>query len=175
MAESDLSAEVNATTVLPAPSLLSATATDNGNVDLSWTNKDDSIDGGIDVDRSTDGFSTVNTVTSGLSPSATTYTDTSTSGGEIYEYRIERNTDHATATSETATVKTINQIGTAKIRSGSTIYNVPVYSLDSFTDNWLRVRLSDGTVGAMMPIDSTGSIFRTRRASNGNIYGIKTK
>jgi hypothetical protein len=105
MAESDLSAEVNATTVLPAPSNLSATTNDNGNVDLSWTNNDDSSDGGIDVERSTDGFSTVNTVTSGLSPSATTYTDTSTSGGETYEYRIERNTDHAKATSGTTSIR----------------------------------------------------------------------
>jgi hypothetical protein len=50
MAESDLSNEVNATTVLPAPSNLSASVT-NGDVTLSWVNNDDSTDGGIDIER----------------------------------------------------------------------------------------------------------------------------
>jgi hypothetical protein len=100
MAESVLSSEVAPTTVLPAASNLSATA-NNSNIDLSWSNNDDSPDGGIDVERSTDGFLTVTTVVSGLSTSTTSYTDSSVSQGETYAYRIERNTDHATATSGT--------------------------------------------------------------------------
>lgn len=50
MAESDLSSEVNATTVLPAPSNVDATYS-GGDVDVTWTNNDDSSDGGIDVER----------------------------------------------------------------------------------------------------------------------------
>jgi len=100
MAESDLSTEVNAVTVLPAASAPSASV-DAGTeeVALSWTNNDDSTDGGIDVERSTDGFSTITTAASGLSPSTTSFTDSSISAAESYEYRIERNTNHAAATS----------------------------------------------------------------------------
>ena len=104
MAESDLSNEVNATTVLPAASNLTTIVNNNDNVDLSWTNNDDSIDGGIDVERSSDGGSTWNDLVTGLSPSTTSYEDTSASVGNTYKYRIERNTDHATATSVTATI-----------------------------------------------------------------------
>lgn len=106
MVESDLSAEVNAVTVLTAGSSLSTTTTD-GDVYLSWTNNDDSPDGGIGVERSTDGFSTVTTVASALSPSTTSYTDTTVSDNQTYEYRIERNTDHETATS--ASVRLIGE------------------------------------------------------------------
>jgi len=110
MAESGLSNEVNATTVLPAASNVSASTNSNGNIDVTWTNNDDSTDGGIDVERSTDSFSTANTVVTGLSPSTTSYTDTTVSDGKTYEYRIERNTDHATATSATASVTTAQSI-----------------------------------------------------------------
>lgn len=112
MAESDLSSEVNATTILPAPTI-GTPSYSNGEVTVPWTNNDDSPDGGIDVERSTDGFSTVTTVASGLSPSTESYTDTTVTEGMTYEYRIERNTDHATATSGTASVSTIQITATA--------------------------------------------------------------
>lgn len=51
MVESDLSSEVNATTVLPAASGVDAAVNSNGNVVVEWTNNDDSADGGIDVER----------------------------------------------------------------------------------------------------------------------------
>lgn len=70
-------------------------------VSISWTNNDNSPDGGIDIERSTDSFATVNTVASGLSSTTTSYTDSTVSTNTIYEYRVERNTDHATATSTT--------------------------------------------------------------------------
>jgi hypothetical protein len=95
--ESSLSDEISATTVLPRPSNLSETK-NNGEIDLSWTNNDNSANGGIDVERSTDG-STWSTIASGLSTSTNSYTDTSVSGGTSYNYRIERNTNHATAIS----------------------------------------------------------------------------
>jgi hypothetical protein len=102
MAESDLSTEVSATTELPSPSGLSASSPDGQTeIDLSWTVNDNSSDGTIDVERSSDGGSTWANVTTGLSPSTNSYTDTSVSTGTTYKYRIERNTDHATATSET--------------------------------------------------------------------------
>lgn len=106
MAESDLSSEVQATTVLPAATGLSG-AESNGDVELSWTNNDDSSDGGIDVERSTDGFSTANTVASGLAPTTTSYTDTTVSEGTAYEYRVERNTDHATIDSLSSEVSVL--------------------------------------------------------------------
>jgi len=99
MAESALSAEVNGVTVLPSPTIGTVSVDSDGNVVVPWTNNDDSPDGGIDVERSTDGFASVTTVVSGLAPSTTSYTDTSVSGGTTYEYRIERSTDHASATS----------------------------------------------------------------------------
>lgn len=170
MAESDLSTEVNSTTVLPAATGLSGTES-NGSIDLSWTNNDDSADGVIDVERSTDGFSTVNTVASGLATTTTNYTDTTVSSGVTYEYRIERNTDHATATSSSATV--ITSIGEARIdKSGATL-RVPIYDKSTITDNWLRVRVGN-TVGVLRPIDKTGEPLRARSPSD-TIVGIETK
>lgn len=94
-----LSAEVTATTELPAASGVSASASSGSQIVVSWTVNDDSPDGGIDVERSTDGFSTATTVASGLSPTTSSYTDPSPPLNTAVEYRIERNTDHATATS----------------------------------------------------------------------------
>jgi len=54
MAESDLSSEVNARTVLPAPTIGDPSVDSDGNVVVSWTNNDDSTDGGIDVERFSD-------------------------------------------------------------------------------------------------------------------------
>jgi len=170
MAESPISAEVNATTVLPAPSSLSATVNSNNNVDLSWTNNDDSSDGGIDVERSTDGFSTVNTVASGLATTATSHTDTTVSEGVEYRYRIERNTDHATATSGTTTV--VIPIAEARIDNAGTTLKVPIYDPSTISDDWLRVRVS-GSVGVLRPVSKSGEPLRARSPSN-TIVGVKT-
>lgn len=102
---SDLSNEVSATTVLAAPSIGEPTF-DSGAVVVPWTNNDNSSDGGIDIERSSDGGASWSSVSTGLSPSTKDYSDSTVSQGKTYEYRIERNTDHATATSGTATVKT---------------------------------------------------------------------
>ncbi|PHQ43954.1 hypothetical protein Z052_02095 [Halorubrum sp. C191] len=89
------------TTDLPPPSAPTLDA-DSGDVTLTWTNQDNSTDGGIDVERSTDNFATVTTVASGLAPSTTTHTDTPPSETN-YDYRVVRYTDHATATSGVGT------------------------------------------------------------------------
>jgi hypothetical protein len=173
MAESDLSSEVNATTVLPAPSNVSGSFS-SGSISISWTNNDDSSDGGIDVERSSDGGSTWSDVTTGLAPSTTSYDDLSITSGESYQYRIERNTDHATATSSpSGTIQTLNQIGTARIDNAGTTLNVPVYSTDTVSETWLRVELSDGTVGALRPLAKSGEPLRAEK--DGTVYGIETK
>lgn len=73
-------------------------------VEVTWTNNDDSPDGNIDIERSSDGGSSWTTIASGLSTSATSYTDSSVSSGTDYQYRIERNTGHASSTSGAASV-----------------------------------------------------------------------
>lgn len=170
MAESDLSTEVNATTILPAATGLSMSES-NGVVDLSWTNNDDSSDGDIEVERSTDGFSTVNTVASGLAITATSYTDTTASEGVIYEYRVERNTDHATETSSAK--KIITSIGEARIDKSGTALRVPIYDPSTITDNWLRVRLN-GSVGVLRPVSESGETLRARSPSD-TIVGVETR
>nr|WP_144049974.1 fibronectin type III domain-containing protein [Halorubrum sp. C191] len=100
-------ASVSAVTPLPSASSLAAVESAQDEATASWSNEDNSSDGSIAVERSTDGFSSVTTVASGLSPSTTSYVDTTVEGTETYAYRIERSTDHATATSGTASV-TIN-------------------------------------------------------------------
>lgn len=67
----------------------------------------------------------------------------------------------------------LNQVGTIRIDNGS-IFDVPVYSLDTVQDDWLRVRLEDGTVGALMPLDASGEQLRVRD-SDGSVWGIKTE
>lgn len=100
-------ASVSGVTPLPSASSLAVVESAQDEATASWTNEDNSSDGSIAVERSTDGFSSVTTVAGGLSPSTTEYVDTTVDGTETYEYRIERTTDHATATSGTASV-TIN-------------------------------------------------------------------
>lgn len=91
-----------AVTLLPAPSTPSATLTDDVAVDLEWTPADNSSDGGIDIERSTDGFTTIATVTT-LSSDASSYTDSNIDYNTTYNYRVERTTDHATVTSGAVT------------------------------------------------------------------------
>ncbi|MFT4893085.1 MAG: WD40 repeat protein [Candidatus Nanohaloarchaea archaeon] len=67
----------------------------------------------------------------------------------------------------------LNQVGTIRIDNGS-IFDVPVYSLDTVQDDWLRVRLEDGTVGALMPLGASGEQLRVRD-SDGSVWGIKTE
>lgn len=98
MAESAPSTQVAVTSTLPAGTI-GTVSESSGDIDVPWTKADDSTDGDWDVERSTDGGSSWNTITSGLSPSTTSYTDTTAQRGTTYVYRVERNTNHAEATS----------------------------------------------------------------------------
>lgn len=74
-------------------------------IEITWTNNDDSSDGGISIDRSSDSGSTWTTIASGLSVSTTSYTD-NPSGSDSYRYRVIRDTAHTTAISaETSDVQ----------------------------------------------------------------------
>jgi len=104
MVESDLSSEVNATTVLPAPTLGTPFADTNSEIVVPWTKEDDSSDGSHGVERATNGGS-FQSVASGLSASTEEYaTGTAVPGTDTYTYRVIRSTDHATATSGTVDV-----------------------------------------------------------------------
>jgi len=102
MVESSLSSEMSAVTILPAPSGLSESI-NAGVVTLSWTNNDDSVDGNIIVQRSADGGSTYTDVAT-IAYDATSYSETPPSGQSTYDYRIKRETDHASATSNVVSV-----------------------------------------------------------------------
>lgn len=92
------SGQLAATTILPGPSGLSVShATTEGELDMSWTNNDDSSDGDINIYRSTDG--TKGSIIAQISYLDTSYTDTGLSDGERYYYTIERQTDHRTSSS----------------------------------------------------------------------------
>lgn len=97
--ETGISAEVTATTLLPAPSSLSGSYdTSNDENNLSWTKNDNSSDGGVSVERSTDDGSSWSTIASGFAPSTTSVTDPSLPSGETdYKYRVVRSTPHATS------------------------------------------------------------------------------
>lgn len=106
MAESDLSTQIDAVTVLPAPSGVS-TSTTTSDVTITWTNNDDSSDGNITVEKSTDGGTSWSDATTTLAPSDTSYTDTSVTQGDTYQYRVTRVTDHTEATSSSVSA-TVN-------------------------------------------------------------------
>jgi len=98
---SSLSNEASITLPLPEPTAPTATVdTANLEVDLTWSLPDNSTDGGVTVERSSDGGS-FQVVFNG-SPSTTTYTDTNPPN-EPLAYRVKRDTPHATATSPATT------------------------------------------------------------------------
>lgn len=96
--------ENTAVTQLPAPTGLSASINGNEDVDLSWTVNDNNGSGDIDVERSVNNFSNISTISGGESPNATDYLDTGVTSGTTYQYRIERNTAHASATSSSVSI-----------------------------------------------------------------------
>lgn len=100
--ESDLSNEDDATTDLPEPAIGDTYYyQQTQEIEVPWTINDNSGDGGVDIERSTDDGDTWSTIATGLDPGSSPYYDSDVPLGETYTYRIERNTDHATATSGT--------------------------------------------------------------------------
>lgn len=104
-----LSNEVSAVTILPVPGSVTATDDPSG-IEVTWSKEDDSSDGGFAIERSADGGSTWSTVTTGLSTGTTSYTDTTTSPGERYLYRVVRNTDDASSTSSSDAATTLASV-----------------------------------------------------------------
>lgn len=66
---------------------------------LSWSNQDDSPDGTIAIERSSDDGSTWSDIATGIDPAKEFYVDSSVTSDNDYTYRIRRETDHVTATS----------------------------------------------------------------------------
>ena len=145
-------------------------------VDLTWTNNDDSPDGGIDIERSTDGGSTWDDLITGLSVSTESYTDTTILAEGTYDYRIERNTDHTSATSSSVDifVSVVTQIGTLQMDKDGTVSDIPLYSLDSYSETWLRADDGNGNTGALHITDAIGEPLRARDPTDGTVVGIET-
>jgi hypothetical protein len=126
--ESSVSSQVNATTVLSAPSSLASSGEE-----LSWTLNDDSVDGSVKVRRSADGGSTWSEIAS-LAYDATAYTDTSAADDATYLYEIERDTTHTAALSSTVTLSARKPTSHAKqITSSATRLVTLVASPSSYT------------------------------------------
>jgi len=88
------------TTTLPAATSVSASVdVDAKEIDLSWQPQDDNPTGDQDVERRRDGGSWTTVASVGVNDGS--YTDTTATVAETYQYRIERNTDDATTTSGT--------------------------------------------------------------------------
>ena len=102
-----VSNEASATTDLPTPTLNALDAATLREVTLSYALTDNSTDGDVLVERSTDGGSTWSTVETITDLSATTFTDTGLLDGEQYTYRLTRRTDHASTLSGTLAATTI--------------------------------------------------------------------
>jgi len=80
---------------------LDALINDRGNVVLEWQRVDDSVDGAITIQRSSDSGETWNTLDT-VAYDTTTYEDTTVTTGDEYYYRIVRYTDHTQQTSSKA-------------------------------------------------------------------------
>ena len=103
---SDLDGEVTTTTPLPSPSLDSASAfTDD--ITVSWTLPDNSSDGNVAVQLSTDGGSTWSDAAT-ITELSTTSTTLSESADGTPLLRVERNTGHKTAYSGALEVTSTN-------------------------------------------------------------------
>jgi fibronectin type 3 domain-containing protein len=104
--ETDPSNEADAITVLPAPTL-SLDASVEDEITVSYTFTDDSGDGDLLLERSSDGGSTWTTAATVTTLSNGSYTDTGLNDGTTYTYRGTRNTDHASSVSGTPAATTI--------------------------------------------------------------------
>lgn len=78
-----------AATILPSPTLDTATAVDADTVDLSWTKNDNNGSGEYEIYRSTDG-TLGSLIADAISPSATTYQDDALEEGTTYYYTVRR-------------------------------------------------------------------------------------
>ncbi|UIO98905.1 hypothetical protein Hbl1158_10200 [Halobaculum sp. CBA1158] len=105
--DSALSNEAEGTTPLPAPSIDSLDDSTQREITVTYSLNDNATDGDVLIERSTDGGATWSAVATITDLSATEWTDTGLDDGTEYSYRVTRRTDHAEATSGTATATTI--------------------------------------------------------------------
>lgn len=61
--------------------------------------------------------------------------------------------------------------------SDGTMFELPLYDINdmSQSDTWFRAELSDGTVVCAKPVDKTGEVIRSRRPSDGQVYGLESQ
>lgn len=104
---SPVSNEVATTTDLPAPTLDSLDASIEDEVTVTYSLSDNSTDGDVLIERSTDGGSTWAQAGTVSDLSATSFTDTGRPDGTTHTYRVTRRTDHAEAQSGTASATTV--------------------------------------------------------------------
>jgi hypothetical protein len=105
--DSQLTAEVNASTPLPAPTHETLDKSTPREVRIGYTLNDNSTDGDIRIERSADGGTTWTESASITDLSTTEYTDTGLLDGQEYTYRLTRRTDHVETGSATASAITI--------------------------------------------------------------------
>ena len=104
---SPVSNEVDTTLAVPAPSIDSLDASTQREITVAYTLADNSTDGDVLVERSTDGGSTWTEAGTASDLSATELVDTGLDDGAEYTHRLTRRTDHTEATSGTLSVTTI--------------------------------------------------------------------
>jgi len=105
--DSQLTAEVNASTPLPAPTVEALDWSTPREVGIGYTLNDNSTDGDIRIERSADGGTTWTEVATITDLSATEYADTGLLDGQEYTYRLTRRTDHVEAKSATMSAITV--------------------------------------------------------------------
>ena len=152
---SQLSGEVSQTTDLPAPSIDSIDNSIEDEFTISYTLNDNSSDGDVVIQESTDGGSTFSDIGSN-SPPENSFTTTGLNDGQKYFYKIKRNTDHANQSSGT-----ISEISFLPAPSG---FKVDSINVNSYELSWsvghnngnLRVYIS--TDGGTTWTDDSGSL-----------------
>lgn len=104
--ESNTSNEESGQTPLPTPTLDNINDTIERELTINYTLNDDSSDGDLLIERSTDGGSSWSDLATITDLTLSSYTDSGLLDGEQYSYRLTRRTDHAsqqTAASSTTT------------------------------------------------------------------------
>ena len=104
---SPVSNEVDTTLAVPAPSIDSLDASTQREITVAYSLADNSTDGDLLVERSTDSGSTWTDAGTVSNLSATEFVDTGRDDGTEYTYRVTRRTDHTEATSGTASATTV--------------------------------------------------------------------
>jgi len=105
--DSQLSNEADTTTALSAPTIDSLDDSVEDAITVAYSLADNSTDGDVLVERSTDGGSTWATVATVTDLQQTSVTDTGRDDGTQYTYRVTRRTDHVESASGTATATTV--------------------------------------------------------------------